>query len=464
VRERLAVGALGAAAVGLWAAAPTYPNYDAYYDLVWGRQLLHGHAPSFEAYQAPTQHPLYVALGALLSAVFGGHADRALVLVAALAHVALTWAVYRVGRACFGTAAGVLAALFVVSSFALLLYAARAYVDLPFLAVVLWAAAIEAQAPGRRPRLVMALLTVAGLLRPEAWLLAGLYWLWRGWRRVDLLAIAAIAPVVWAGVDAAVTGDPLHSIHATSDLADELHRSRGVRAVPGAFFSFVFDVARPPVAAAGAVGLALALRFRERVRALHVPLALLGAGAATFLATGVAGLSILQRYLTVPVVAVCLFAGYAVAWLGRSRAVTVAMVAVAVAFLAIKASSFGKLAGELRFIHRTHSDLVAVLHDPAVARARRCGPVTLPNYRLVPDTKWILGNRAPVGARSAKRRPAGVALFVNGVKALERFGFADAASPLTDAPDPGYVIVARHRTFTAYARCPAPRGGPTAAR
>ena len=78
--------------------------------------------------------------------------------------------------------------------------------------------------------------------------------------------------------------------------------------------------------------------------------------------------------------------------------------------------------------------------------------MTLPNYRLVPDTRWIL-DTADVGARSDRRRPHGVALFVVGVKAQRRYGFADAASPLTNAPDPGYAIVARHGTFTAYASC-----------
>ncbi len=449
MRERIAVGGIAAAATALFLAAPTYPNYDAYYDLVWGRQLLDGHLPTFDAYQAPTQHPLYLAIGALLDLVFGAHADRALVLFGALSLVALGWATWRVGRACFGTAAGLLAGLFVLSSFAFLLYAARAYVDVPFLALVLVAAVVESEQPGCRPRAVLVLLALAGLLRPEAWVLAGLYWLWRGSRRLDLLALVLFAPALWALVDLAVTGDPLHSLHATSDLADELHRSRGLRAVPGAFVGFIFDVARPPVAAAGLLGLAMVWR-EERAR---VPLALLAAGTITFFLSGAAGLSILPRYLTVPVVALCLLAGHAVAVLGRRRRVLAGMVAVGVAFGVLKAGSFGKLGGELRFIDRTHADLVAVLRDPRVARARRCGPVTLPNYRLVPDTKWILDSEA-VGARSARRHAHGVALFVNGQKALRRYGFADAASPLTNAPDPGYAIVARHGTFTAYASCP----------
>ena len=455
MRERIAVGGLAAAALALFLLAPTYPNYDSYYDLVWARELLDGRSPSFEAYQAPTQHPLYLAIGAVLTLVFGDAADRALVALCAISLVVLAWAAWRIGRACFGPVAGALAGLFVASSFALLLYAARAYVDVPFLALVGLAGVAEAEAPRRRPRVVGGLLLAAGLLRPEAWVLAGLYWLWVGWRRLDLLALAAAGPLVWAAVDAAVTGDPLHSLNATSDLAGELGRTRGIAEVPGAFVSFVFDVARPPVAVAGVLGLVLAWRGRARLRSLHVPLALLGAGTLTFVATGLAGLSILPRYLSVPVVAVCLLAGHAVAVLGRDRRVAAAMVLVAVAFLALKAGSFSLLARELRFVRATHSDLVAVLQDPAVRAARRCGPVTLPNYRLVPDTRWILdASGDAVGARSERRRPHGVALFVVGQRALKRYGFADAASPLTNAPDPGYAIVARRGTFTAYASCP----------
>ena len=46
---------------------PTYPNYDCYYSLLWGRELLHGATPFFEGFRAPTEHPLAIAFGALLS-------------------------------------------------------------------------------------------------------------------------------------------------------------------------------------------------------------------------------------------------------------------------------------------------------------------------------------------------------------------------------------------------------------
>ena len=484
--ELAVVGALALAAVVAWALVPTYPNYDAYYHLVWGRELLAGGTPTFEAYAAPTEHPLYLVLCALLGLV-SGDADRLLVLVGALSLVALAWATYRVGEAVFGRWPGVLAALFVGSSFAFLLYAARAYVDVPFLALVLWAAALEARAP-RRGRPVMALLAVAGLLRPEAWVLAGLYWLWSAWPfrarglRLDLLALAVVAPLVWAAVDLWVTGDPLFSLHATSDLADELNRNRGLGDVPRSFVSFVVDTAREPVALAAVIGAALAWLLRAPVhgpagadrvagetrwasgRALHVPAGLFAAGALTFVATGVAGLSVLPRYLTVPVIAVCLLAGYGVLGFttlepGRLRTwwtrVAIGMALLGVVFVAIKAPVVNRLIAELRFIRATHTELQAVLTAPAVQRSMRCGPLTFPNYRLVPDARWMLDlPPGRVGARSDRRRARGVAIVVIGRKEIERLGRAAGADPSTNRPDPGFTPVARNARYAAYAACP----------
>ncbi len=473
-REALVFGLLALAAAVAWALVPTYPNYDTYYHLVWGRELLHGVTPTFEAYQAPTEHPLYLATAAVMAGVIGQDADRAMVLLTVLALVALVWAVYRTGSAVFGRWPGIVAALLTGSSFALLLYAARAYVDVPFLALVLWAAALEAERP-RRGALVMALLAVAGLLRPEAWILAGAYWAWCAWprgadgrrdRRLGLLALALAAPLAWALVDLAVTGDPLFSLHATSDLADELGRDRGVGAVPGAFVTFLADALRPPVFLAALAGVGLVAWRRDLpARALHVPLALLGAGILTFLATGLAGLSILPRYLTIPAIALTLFAGDALAgWAALPRAAPLrrpwaaavaVLVGLGLVFALVQLSVAGRFTAELRFVRGVHDDLVAILADPAVRRDLRCGTLTLPNYRLTPDTRWILdASRREVGARSALLRDRGVALFYADPKTLRRYGFADGASPRTNAPDPGFVPIARRGRFAAYAACP----------
>jgi hypothetical protein len=445
-RAWVAIVALALVAVAGWALIATYPDYDAYQHLVWGRGLLHGHAPGFETFAAPTEHPLYLALGALL-ALTGEHADRLLVLVTILSLVALSAGAFALGRALFGAWSGAAGAVFVGSSFAFLLYAVRAFVDVPFLALVVWAAALEVQRP-RRAMAPMILLALAGLLRPEAWVLAGLYWLSCLPRRAigaraALLALALSAPAVWALVDWAVTGDPLFSLHATSSLAEALGRERGLSAVPSSFVTFLADVARPPVALAGVAGLVLAVR-RLGWQRMAVPVALLGAGALTFVATGIAGLSILPRYLTVPAVTLCVLAGYAVmGWATlesgrpreRWRSAAIGAFAIGVVFLALKASSFVALRNELRFIQRTHVQLSALLDQQRVRSSLRCGPLTFPTYRLVPDARWILdAGPERVRSRAEDRRRGAVAVYIAGDEKFERrFGRADGVSRSTNA-------------------------------
>jgi hypothetical protein len=469
VRERAALAALALAAVVAWALVPTYPDYDAYHHLVWGRDLTAGVTPGFEDPFAPTPHPLYLGLAAVLS-LAGDHADRLLVLVTVLSLVALVAGAFSLGRSLFGTAAAYLGAFFVASSFAFLLYAVRAFVDVPFLAFVVWAAALEAGRP-RRGLAPMTLLAAAGLLRPEAWVLAGLYWLWclpgRSPRaRAGLLALAAAAPVLWCLVDLAVTGDPLFSLTNTQALSDSLDRKRGLANVAPAFVTFLADLARPPVALAGVIGLGLALR-RFGPRRMTIPLALLGAGALTFLVIGVAGLSLIPRYLTVPAVALCVLAGYAVMGFAtldpgpertRWRRAAFGALAVGIAFLAVKAGSFGALRAELRFIDRTHDEVSALVAQPEVRAGRRCGALTFPTYRLVPDARWRTGAgaeavRTRAGRDGAVRPPGAVAVYITGDEKFERrFGRADGVSRATNRL-PATTPVRRQGPFAVYAVC-----------
>ncbi len=478
--ERLAFGLLAVAALVAALLVPTYPNYDSYYALVWGRELADGLLPTFEAYAAPTQHPLWNVVGLVLGFVFGDDGDRATVVLAAVAHVVLCWGVYRLGVAIANRAVGVVAALLVGSSFAFLLFAARGYVDVPFLALVVWAGVREAE--GRAAGRTMVLLVLAGLLRPEAWVLAGLLWLWHVrptrpthlLRRPALLAGVLAAPVLWALSDLAVTGDPLFSLNSTSALAEALGRDRGLSGVPRSFVSFLSDTARPPVAAAALIGMVLAWRAAAPLglRSRHVLVALFGAGAAAFVGVGVAGLSILPRYLTVPVIALCVFAALALAgWTllddGHPRRAPwrgIAVGAAVLGFLAVavvKADAPGRFATELRYLRAVHDDLEAVLAVPAVEEGLRCGPVTLPNYRLVPDARWVLDTgEADVVARSDDDRrrdgllpETGVALVAVGEKNVRRIGRADGTPRTTNRLPAGFTEVARNRTFVAGVRC-----------
>ena len=47
------------AAIGFF-VYPTYPNYDSYYSLLWGREVLDLQAPTFEGFRVPTEHPLAI--------------------------------------------------------------------------------------------------------------------------------------------------------------------------------------------------------------------------------------------------------------------------------------------------------------------------------------------------------------------------------------------------------------------
>src|SRR5580698_10073994 len=167
----LCVGAL----VGYF-AYPTYPTYDSFYALLWGRDLLHLHVPDFRVYRAPTEHPLAIAFGAFCS-IFGQGGARLMVLGSIASFVALVAGMYRLGRLCFGPVVGAFAGLLVLSRFFIENLAAQGYLDISYVALVVWATALEIERPRRGP-LVFLLLAAAGLLRPDAWLLSGVYWLW----------------------------------------------------------------------------------------------------------------------------------------------------------------------------------------------------------------------------------------------------------------------------------------------
>src|SRR5262249_13549688 len=157
-----------------------------------------------------------------------------MVLGSIASFVALVAGVYRVGRLCFGPIVGAVAGLLVLSRFFVENLAAQGYLDISYVALVVWAAALEIERPRRGP-LVFGLLAAPGLLRPDAWLLSGIYWVWcvavpvptrsphSSWvgsgsvdarARLRYLGLAAIAPALWLGVDAAVTGNPLYSLHS----------------------------------------------------------------------------------------------------------------------------------------------------------------------------------------------------------------------------------------------------------
>jgi hypothetical protein len=471
---RAGFGLLCAGAIVGYLVYPTWPNYDSAYSLLWGREVLDGQLPSFDAYRAPTEHPLAVAAGAVLS-VLGDAAPRVWLALTVAAFCALVAGVYRLGRVAFTPLVGLVAALLLLSRLQYAFLAARGYVDIPYLALVVWATALEAQRP-RRGGAVWVLLTLAGLLRPEAWVLAGAYWLWCAWPaqplrdRVRTAAYAATAPLLWALTDLLATGDPAFSLRHTSSLAADLQRSRPAGEAPSVLVDGLERIVKWPVLLGALLGVALAVAFARRRAA--APLAMTASGVVTFAAIAAAGLSVIDRYLAITAVGLLVFAGFAVAGFTLLPAGTPARapwLAVA-ALVGIGGALFtavhlhpGYIDRELTTRRELRTELTRLLHTPAFALARRCGPVTVPNHKLIPDTRWILhADAGEVLARSALpgfgRNAKGVAIFVSGPRMFTNttYGPFDPVvrdNPLIQVPGPGAVRIDRSPDFAVYASC-----------
>jgi hypothetical protein len=393
--------ALVLAAVAFHVALPTYPDYDPYANLVWGAALAGGDIPDVREPLAPTPHPLMVAAGALLSPLgtVGEHVYSVLIL---LAFAALIVAVFRIGRATLGTGPALAGAALTAVAPALAVLVVGAGTDVPFLALVAWAIAVEVQAPGRRPYLVLALLALAGLLRPEAWLLTGTYLALQAWRtrRVDVgaLALAASAPLLWVGLDLVLTGDPLHSATHTTSLADELGRSRGPLEAPVLLVKALAHLCTPPGLALGVLGVALALRLRTR-RQIAPLLALLAIGLGVFVLIVVGGFSAVDRYAWLAALPLFLFAGFAlVGFLGlpggrtRSRWMAASAVAVVVGLVGMSFAppDVSRIRREFVSEPADHDAYARLLGKAAVRDGARCGPVSVDGYYRIPVTRWLL--------------------------------------------------------------------------
>jgi len=144
-----------------------FPNYDTIYALVWGRELAHGRGPDYGAALPPTPHPLADLFGLVTTPLDGG-AITATMVVAYVSLALCGYLVYRLGSIWFDRWIGAVAAAIVLTRAPFLSNGLRAYIDLPYVALCLGALTIEAKRP-RAGWPVLALLALAGLLRPEAW-------------------------------------------------------------------------------------------------------------------------------------------------------------------------------------------------------------------------------------------------------------------------------------------------------
>ena len=203
------------AVVGFFVRA-TYPNYDSYYALSVGQGATRSRAAELRGLPGPDRASTrrFFRRGVV---PFGDGADRIFVLLTLLCLLRWPPGTYWLGRICFTPFVGAIAAFLVLTRFDFPSLAVRAYIDIPFMAMVVWAGALEAARP-RRGEPVFVLLAAAGLMRPDAWLSQALYFLWMSWRaswaeRRATWRSPRSVPCVWATTDFVVTGDPLFSLN-----------------------------------------------------------------------------------------------------------------------------------------------------------------------------------------------------------------------------------------------------------
>jgi hypothetical protein len=487
----LCVGAL----VGYF-AYPTYPTYDTFYALLWGRDLLHLHLPDFRVYRGPTEHPLAIGFGMVCS-IFGQGGARLMVLGSIASFVAVVAGSYRLGRLCFGPVVGLFAALLVLSRFFVENLAAQGYLDISYVALIVWALALEVARP-RRGTPVFVLLAGAGLLRPDAWVLSGAYWLWCVWpsigdrqahrsaggralltlsRQLSYLGLALLGPVVWLVTDGIVTGDPLYSLHATAGLAHELERTQGLSSVFASLWTFGVRIDKLPVILGALIGLPIAAWLAPR-RVL-MPLATLILLVGVFVAEGAVGASVIDRYLLGAATLLLLFCAVSIGGWAMLRPKTALRrvwllgAAVLIVYGSVSVATtlnLSSLRTTLAYHEDFHEGLAAALSSPRVrATLRRCPLLSLPDNKLIPDARWILDSvgQHDIVARSQARSdakrgahrledrlkrgsvavyPLGDAVFVEAIVDV-------GDDPRDQVPQAGYRRIYTSRYYAVYDNC-----------
>ena len=440
--RRNALLLLGAAVLGalaLFVLRPTYPNYDSYYTLLWGEELAAGRLPDYDVLRTPTPHPLATVVAAALS-LSGDAADRVLVLLTLGAHLALLALLFRLTQLLLGTLVALVAVAVLLTRTDLEFFTLRAIVDVPFLALVFAAAVLELERP-RRGLAVLVPLLLAGLLRPEAWVLSGAYVLWL-WPRVGLRGFLAygtlttLAPLTWFAADWIVTGEPLYSLTSTREVAGQFQRQRTVGEALLLIPDYIGGNEKIVNVVAGGLGGLVALWILRARAAL--PLALAGIGIAVFLAIAAAGLSVIPRYLVIPslVLNLCVaaaLAGWTLVREPRARRVAIGVALLTVALYAFRAPALfkdlQKLNGQTFYVQNQHRALKALVAEGRVASLlRSCAPVTVPTHSAIPVIRYQTGlGKERFEASIAQQRPPERGLLLVG----RSFNFEPAAARAT---------------------------------
>ena len=250
-----------------------------------------------------------------------------------------------------------------------------------------------------------------------------------------------------------------------------LGRRQSLGELPGVTLRYLFELTKPPVFIAGIAGIVLAWRM-ARGRVL-VPATLLVWGLGTFLLVSLRGFSVINRYVIVGALALMLFAAFAIAGFSRlprghraAKPWAIGSAVLVLGGLVYTLSIFNPayVNRELKLRDTVRNDLEAVLASPRVKAAKRCGPISVPNHKLVADVRWLTDSDSDgVVARTdpkqtARQRAGGVGLYlISGTVFLKHpaYGPFDQTedSARIQVPPPGFQRAKVGKYFSAYVRC-----------
>lgn len=449
-----------------WVLLRPSPVPDSYWALIWGRDVLDGHLPQVDVLGAPSAHPLAVGVGAVVG-LFGRAAAVDLFNGLVLLSLGATLlGVFRLGQIIFGTAAAWAASAATLCNFTLANVVMFSSLDATAFALTVWAAVLVAIRPlsGAAP---LILLGIAGLQRPELWLLSAAYGLYlacslRELRRVAALMLLAAVPVAcWVAFDLVVTQrfgsslDQIQSVAANDSDgpgAPLLQQLEG--AVPPAF--------RLPLIPLALIGMGLALGMRLRSAMLPALIGFLGLVAAGVYV--LADIVVVSRFLVITALMCALFVGYAVmGGVGRpgriGRAWRIGGVLAGAVVLAVGVRQVDgvrevrvRLGDDARASAEEFTRLVG---QPEVARVlANCTPVWLQTqnpatlYLAGVDPKsYRLAVTVPAAGTRGERPDRGA--LVGGLPTL---GLAQAASSYRLVVPPGFSLVGSSGRWTLYER------------
>jgi hypothetical protein len=253
-----------------------------------------------------------------------------------------------------------------------------------------------------------------------------------------------------------VTGDALHSLHGTADLAEANDRRRDPEDVPYWTAQYFGYALREPLVLGVPIGLAFAWLHARRPALL--PLATVLAMTVVFAIGPLFGLPLIRRYVETPAALLTLFYGLAVcAGLivkeRRWRIAGLIALALSVAYLPWHARELSQIERRLDRDGPMYADLQRTAETERVRQAfARCAPMTAGDHRPIPFVRfWLDGEPGSVTTVEAGSPLGRMLLLPRRGPTTQRI-YNDRAGTFPDVTPPaGWERIHRNRSWRVYA-------------